>query len=88
MRELAANEIAHRGQVTVGAVAARSHLGGLDAAVDGLSEAVIEMGVEVGEDAVEVVAERGAQSLLARESKRSGGSMRPSLGWQASSSRQ
>lgn len=44
MRELAANEIAHRGQVAVGAVAACPRLGGLDAAVDGLGEAVVEMG--------------------------------------------
>lgn len=77
MRELAANEVAHGGQMAVGAIAVGTGLGRLNAAIDGLSGAIVKMGVEVGEDACEVVARtptstRAHERVTGRNRRRSG----------------
>lgn len=63
MREPAANAAAHGRAATGGTAATNSGLGRLDKPVDGFSKTLVEVGVEVARDPIEVVAERGAQPV-------------------------
>ena len=61
--ELAADQVAHGDQPVVGGITARTRLGGLNQAVHGLHKAVGKAGPKVFENAFQVIADGGAQSL-------------------------
>lgn len=67
MPELGAQQVADGDQVGVGAIALGAGLGGLDLGVEGLDLAVGQAGVEMPQDAREVVAEGGAELLEGRQ---------------------
>lgn len=68
MSELGAEQVADGDQVGVGAVALGAGFGGLDLGVEGFDLPVGQAGVEMLQDACEVVADRGAELLEGRQS--------------------